>query len=185
MIKTKKELKEWLTVEEKIYNPGIKKMIPILFDEFQILWLIVKRLRKAEYYSNKNHKSLFAIIARFNLKRIQNRYGVHLPLNVFGKGLSIAHLGPIVINQDTKIGDNCRIHVGVNIGANGGGSPVIGDDVYIGPGAKIFGEITIADGIKIGANAVVNKSCNHQNAILVGVPAHEVIGNAIKGDTNG
>lgn len=57
----------------------------------------------------------------------------------------------------------------------GGASPTIGNNVYIGPGAKIFGDIQIADGVKIGANAVVNKSCLHKNAILVGVPAHEVV----------
>lgn len=174
MIQSKKELKEFLKYEKSIYRPGIKEYIPIMFDEFQILWLIVKRLRQAEYYTNKKKSSPLAIWARFRLKRIQNRYGVHLPLNVFDKGISIAHLGSIVINAETRIGQNCRIHVGVNIGANGGGSPVLGDNVYIGPGAKIFGEITIASGIKIGANAVVNKSCMNENAVLVGVPAHEV-----------
>lgn len=39
-----------------------------------------------------------------------------------------------------------------------GGVPVLGDNVYIGPGAKIFGKVQIADGCKVGANAVVNKS---------------------------
>lgn len=48
---------------------------------------------------------------------------------------------------------------------------MIGDNVYLGPGAKIFGGIYIADGCKIGANAVVNKSCKEKNGILVGIPA--------------
>ena len=46
----------------------------------------------------------------------------------------------------------------------------MGDNVYLGPGAKVFGEIYVANGSKIGANAVVNKSCHEENAILVGVP---------------
>ena len=83
-------------------------------------------------------------------------------------------MGPIIINGNAKIGTECRIHVGVNIGANGGKSPIIGNDVYIGPGAKIFGEIVIADSVKIGANAVVNKSCAQKGATLVGIPAHIV-----------
>lgn len=53
----------------------------------------------------------------------------------------------------------------------GGGVPVLGDNVYIGPGAKIFGKIQIADGCKVGANAVVNKSFLVKKSILVGVPA--------------
>lgn len=73
-----------------------------------------------------------------------------------------------------RIGKNLRIHVGVNIGANGGNPPKLGDDIYIGPGAKIFGDIYIADGCKIGANAVVNKTCIEKNKHLVGVPVHIV-----------
>ena len=53
----------------------------------------------------------------------------------------------------------------------GGGVPVLGDNVYIGPGAKIFGKVQIADGCKVGANAVVNKSFLVKKSILVGVPA--------------
>lgn len=98
-----------------------------------------------------------------------------IPINVADKGLSIAHVGPIIINPNVKIGKNCRIHVGVNIGTSAGETkqtPIIGDNVYIGPGAKLFGAIYIADGVAIGANAVVNKDCLEKNATLVGVPAH-------------
>lgn len=174
MINNKEQLKQFLDAEEAIYKPGIKKYIPFLFSEFQILHRIVYCLRKAEYYNNKK-SLLLGSYYKLRLNRLQNRFGVHIPMNVCGKGLSIAHLGPIIINNNTVIGDNCRIHVGVNIGANGGASPIIGNNVYIGPGAKIFGEIQIADGVKIGANAVVNKSCANNNATLVGVPAYEVV----------
>ena len=64
--------------------------------------------------------------------------------------------------------------IGVNIGANGGEPPVFGDNVYIGPGAKIFGDIKIASGCRIGANAVVCKNCEEENSTLVGVPAKNV-----------
>ena len=43
--------------------------------------------------------------------------------------------------------------------------------IYIGPGAVLFGEITIADGCYIGANAVVNKSFTEPNSVIVGIPA--------------
>ena len=46
--------------------------------------------------------------------------------------------------------------------------------MYIGPGAKIFGPIKIANNVAIGANAVVNKDCLEDNATLAGVPARVV-----------
>lgn len=174
MITTKQQLNEWLEYEEKIYKPGKKKYIPIMINEFQILYKMVYFLRKAEYAHNTKSR-LMEMYYKLRLNRIQNHFGVHIPMNVCEKGLSIAHLGPIIINKETKIGENCRIHVGVNIGANEGGSPLIGNNVYIGPGAKVFGDITIADDVKIGANAVVNKSFLTQNSVVVGVPAHEVL----------
>lgn len=48
---------------------------------------------------------------------------------------------------------------------------IIGKHVYIGPGAKIFGDIYIADDIAIGANAVVNKSFTTPGITVAGVPA--------------
>ena len=61
----------------------------------------------------------------------------------------------------------------VNIGANGGSNkaPYIGKDVYIGPGAVIYGDITIADGCYIGANSVVNRSILDPDSVVVGAPA--------------
>lgn len=81
-----------------------------------------------------------------------------------------------MINENARIGENCNIQQGVNIGQNYGNSnvPTIGNNVYIGPGAKIFGKIYIADGCAIGANAVVNKSFKTPNVNIVGIPAREV-----------
>ncbi len=61
----------------------------------------------------------------------------------------LPHYGNIVINHNCKIGKNCRVHVGVNIGNN----------CYIAPGAKLYGDIIIQDNTLVGANAVVDKSC--------------------------
>jgi serine O-acetyltransferase len=62
----------------------------------------------------------------------------------------------------------------VNIGEHNGGAPRIGNDVYIGPGAKLFGDIEIADNIVIGANAVVNKSFLTPGISIGGVPARQL-----------
>ncbi|MCG8399395.1 serine acetyltransferase, partial [Bacillus atrophaeus] len=79
-------------------------------------------------------------------------------------------------NSNVKIGANCDIHQGVNIGQNHDqyDVPTIGDHVWIGPGVKLFGKIQIANGISIGANAVVNKSFTEENITIAGVPAKKV-----------
>lgn len=114
---------------------------------------------------------------RIKHRRLGIKYGFSIPINVFGKGLSIAHIGTIVVNGSSKVGDYCRIHVCVNIGTEAGKkdfAPTIGNYAYIGPGAKIFGKIEIADNIAIGANAVVNKSFVTPNISIAGVPAKKI-----------
>lgn len=167
--KTKNEIKKCLQIEKQIYYPG-GGSLPFSLREKDILWSFIKTLRKLEYYEDMNYK-IAAFIYKIRYRKLSLKYSLHIPPHVCEIGLDIAHIGPIVINSDSRIGKNCRIHVGVNIGANGGKSPQIGDNVYIGPGAKIFGDIIIADNIKIGANAVVNKTCSLEGAVLVGVPA--------------
>lgn len=113
----------------------------------------------------------------FYLEKLSVKLGFTIPPNVFGPGLNIPHYGPIVINSNAKIGANCRIHNCVNIGTKAGFSdlaPKIGNNVYIGPGAKIFGDIEIADGIAIGANSVVNKSFIEKGIGIAGVPAKKI-----------
>jgi serine O-acetyltransferase len=91
-----------------------------------------------------------------------------------GKGLYIAHFGNIFVNAGTRIGENCNLSQGVTIGVGGRGAkqgcPKIGDRVFIGPGAKIFGAIEIGNDVAIGANAVVTKDLP-DNVVAVGVPA--------------
>jgi serine O-acetyltransferase len=107
------------------------------------------------------------------------KLGFSIPLNVFGPGLSIAHYGTIVVSDAAKVGKNCRIHEGVNIGATNGSfkAPEIGDNVFIGTGAKIIGDITIADDVAIGANAVVVKSILEKGVTYGGVPAKKISAN--------
>lgn len=139
-----------------------------------------RRLRKAEYYYNCPPPSILSkLYAKYNwirFKRISLKNGFTIPLNTFDSGLSIAHSGTIVVNGASRIGKNCRIHVCVNIGTAkgcGGAAPRIGNNVYIGPGAKIYGPIQIADDCVIGANAVVNRDCCIPGTKLLGIPAKE------------
>jgi len=101
--------------------------------------------------------------------------GIEIPLEAeIDEGLYIGHHGGIIISPKAVMGKNCNISQGVTIGEGGRGDdrgvPVVGDRVYIGPGAKLFGAITIGDDVAIGANAVVDSSLP-ANAVAGGVPA--------------
>ena len=78
-----------------------------------------------------------------------------------GPGLYIGHFGGITVSGDATIGSNCNLSQSITIGVGGSGdtcdAPVIGDNVYIAPGARVFGPIRIGHNVKIGANAVVYK----------------------------
>jgi serine O-acetyltransferase len=90
-----------------------------------------------------------------------------------GKNCRLAHGGNgVVIHQDVKIGDNVLICHQVTIGGRGylARLPIIGSDVYIGPGAKILGPVTIGDNCVIGANAVVSRNIP-SNCVASGFPA--------------
>ncbi|GAB6151430.1 hypothetical protein JCM17380_01800 [Desulfosporosinus burensis] len=130
-------------------------------------------LRKAEYYENCRKDILgriFLVLLKLKLMRLSTKLGFTIPRHVFGPGLSIAHWGSIVVHPDVRVGNNCRIHSAVNIGVFNGKSPTIGNNVYIAPGAKLFGGITIGDNVTIGANAVVNKDVP-SNVTVGGIPA--------------
>lgn len=181
MIFSKKVYKEYLksdAIALGMNSNSFKfKLINIFFPNY--IWLFQKTLRKFEYYHNCKNKGLtkfYCLYLKYKFRKISLKLGFSIPINTIGPGLSIVHYGPIVINIATKVGKNCRIHPCVNIGASGGKAeaPQIGDNVYIGPGAKIYGDIKIANNIAIGANAVVNKSFNDENIAIAGVPAKSI-----------
>lgn len=172
MVQSKEELKRYLKTEEKIYHKKWYYDLPILMTEQQVLYKHAKFLRKAEYAAN-NHR-LSRVWYLFRLLRIQTRYGISIPLNVLEEGFEIAHLGSVIINAGSHIGKNARLHPGVCVGANKDKAPQIGDNVYLGPGAKVFGDIVLGNDIQVGANAVVTKSCTKDGAILVGIPAKDI-----------
>lgn len=111
---------------------------------------------------------------RFLFERIvEITTGISIPAKArIGKGLRIHHFGGIIIHSEAVIGEGCTIHQGVTLGDLGGwgGAPCVGNHVFIGAGAKLLGNITIGDGSRIGANAVVLTSVP-PHCLAVGVPA--------------
>ena len=79
-------------------------------------------------------------------------------------------LNGIIVHMKAKIGKNAFIWQQVVIVSYGGGTPVIGDDVKIGTGAKIIGGVKVGNNVFIGANAVVVDDIP-DNCIVGGIPA--------------
>ena len=133
----------------------------------------IRRMRKIEYLYNAKRHNPICRMQLFCLEainhRLSTRLGLTVPRNVFGPGLCIVHHGTVVVSHKAKVGENCRIHPSTCIGEYNG-APVIGDNVYIGPGAKIFGPVTIGNNVAIGANAVVNRDIP-DNVTAGGIPA--------------
>jgi len=141
------------------------------------IYIFQMRMRKLEFALNCGKNPIKRLYRKILFRKSSVKLGFSISPNTFGPGLSIAHRGTIVVNGGARIGANCRIHADVNIGTEAGKSdsaPSIGDNCYIGPGAKIFGPIEIGSGTVVGANAVVNKSFPEGNQSLGGIPAKAI-----------
>ena len=171
MIKNKKDLELYLSEDRKALGEKSSKPSLIGNDvyKFQIA------LRMKEYYTNCKNHDIRRKFWNFYFYKLSIRLGFDIPINVFGPGLNIHHYGCIVINPNAKIGRNCNIQQGVTIGMNHSiECAEIGDNVFIGTGAKIIGKVKIANGCIIGANAVVVKDFIEENSIIAGVPARVI-----------
>jgi serine O-acetyltransferase len=154
-----------------------------------LIWRYLRFLRTAEYVHNCKTPSIYKLTTEkylaFRLERLGLALGFTIPLNVFGPGLRLVHYGTIIVNRNAHIGANCELHNLVHIaqnlhiaqkGAESDQAPTVGDNVFIGPGARVIGGITIADGIVIGANSVVTKSFYEPNITIAGIPARKISG---------
>ena len=91
----------------------------------------------------------------------------------FGEEFVLVHSQGIVINTSVKGGRHVVLEHQVTIGAEKGISPRLGDDVFVGAGARILGGICLGNGAKVGANAVVLDDVP-AGATVVGIPAKVV-----------
>ena len=127
-------------------------------------------LSKAPVYT----RPLF-YIANHKLERLKVQYGFDIEYSTqIGPGLHLSHWGGVVINPKAVIGENCNLSQQITIGVDSkegmDAVPVIGSRVYIAPGSKIFGAVTVGDDSAVGANAVVNRDVP-SGVTVGGVPA--------------
>lgn len=167
MVCSKDELRQYIEMDAEALEINPKKCF-----WGNEVWRFQKSLRLYEYALNTHKSKLVKLYRKVIYRYWMMKLGFVILPNVFGGGLRINHFGNIVVNSEAKIGEWCDIHQGVNIGTDFEGAK-IGDPVWIGPGAKLYGNIRIASGCAIGANAVVNKSFN-ERATIVGVPAYAI-----------
>lgn len=152
----------------------IKRLDPSISSVFEVFihpsFVSLLYYRVSHFFYNKN---LF-FIARFLSYRAKKKTGIEIhPGAVIGNNLFIDHGSGVVIGESSVIGDNVIIFHGVTLGGvgnvKGKRHPTILNNVLIGSGAKVLGNIIIGNNVKIGANAVVLKSISDNNTV-VGIP---------------
>ncbi len=157
---------------------NIKKKDPSFKHSYEIVlypffWVMVN-YRIANFFFRHNLVFLPKLIMFF--ARIFTGIEIH-PGAKIGKNFFIDHGFGVVIGETSVIGDDVTIYQGVTLGGTGKESgdrhPKIGNGVVIGAGAKILGNIKIADNTMVGANAVVLKETVENNT-YVGIPARKV-----------
>jgi serine O-acetyltransferase len=153
---------DWRTYDKNLLSQG--------------LWVMfVYRLGRWRYTIRRRWLRLpFSFLYKLLKTLSEILTGIDLPCEAtVGRRFRIDHFGGIVISGDAVFGDDCIIRNGVTVGLRNTGkraSPVIGDRVDMGAGAKVLGAICIGNDVAIGANAVV--LCDvPSNSIAVGIPA--------------
>jgi serine O-acetyltransferase len=129
------------------------------------VWSHHLRFAPARWITSKLYGLLFFMI--------QVASGIELNREArIGDGLYLVHVGNIKVHPGTVIGERCTIFHDVTVGTNldRDGAPTIGDDVYIGAGAKILGPVRIGDGARIAANSLVVADIP-PGVTAIGVPA--------------
>ena len=145
------------------------------------------QLRKAERsHENYIRSGVFMRIYRKfwylyhndRLLRLGKAYNLDIGIHSCDEGLMIWHIaGGIVINMNARIGKNLTLH-GCNCIGNDGIhpeiAPRIGDNVHLGFGASVLGDVSLADNIWVAAGAVVVTSFLEPGIVVGGVPAKKI-----------
>lgn len=189
MITNKRELIHCLELEKNNYilKKRIDHLLAIVTRDYVCeIWNYIKFLRHSEYHFNncskksskKSLNSIYHDICFVYYHYKKNKLGKKLQLEIyennFGEGLTIYHtVGGVLVNGSARIGCNCKLHGSNCIGNKGYNNkvPTIGNNVDIGYGASIIGDVYIGDNTVIAAGAVVVNSFPEGNVCLAGIPA--------------
>lgn len=199
---TKEQLRIILRKDKVAYGINLHaKVIGILtHDPHYRIYKALRASRICDWYGerlkNHRHNQINRLCYFYYLRKkcvMNQRVGMELNVTNVGGGLFIEHIGATVINGNAVIGENCMLHGNNCIGDKGYINPEalandekiysslgdwhcakIGNNVAIGVGAKIIGNVTIADNIVIGAGAVVVSSFLEEGVTIAGIPAKKI-----------
>ncbi|MCW0186185.1 serine O-acetyltransferase [Campylobacter lari] len=152
-------------------DPAYRSWVELVFN-YPGVWAVVN-YRFAHFFYIKNYTRIARMISGIS----QFLTGVDLhPGATLGRRIFIDHAIGVVVGETAIIGNDVIIYQGVTLGGtsldkNTKRHPTIEDDVIIGSGAKILGNITIGKNAKIGSNAVVLKDVG-ANLTAIGIPAY-------------
>lgn len=154
-------------------DPAAKTIVEVVLCYPGLHALISHRM--AHYLYKKNWVLLPRLISQ--VSRFFTGIEIH-PGATIGQGLFIDHGMGVVIGETAEVGDNVTLYQGVTLGGTGKEKgkrhPTIGNNVFIGSGAKILGSIKVGDNVKIGAGSVVTKPVPNDSTV-VGVPGRIVV----------
>lgn len=154
-----------------------KLMVAVAYSGVHAVWM--HRLCHKLWVTSPALRPLARILSQFS--RLVTQVEIH-PGAVIGRRFFIDHGNGVVIGETAEIGDDVLMYHQVTLGGRSRGRfkrhPTIGNNVLLGAGAKIIGPITIGDGTKVGANALVVKDVP-PNSIVTGIPANMTAGDVI------
>ena len=166
------------TIREDIR--AVKERDPAAQNSF-VIWLTYPGLHARwshvveHFLWNHGLKSLARISSQFT--RFMTGVEIH-PAAQIGRRFFIDHAMGVIIGETTVIGDDCTLYQGVTLGGTGKETgkrhPTLGNNVLVGVGASVLGNITLGDNAKVGGGAVVVKDVP-PNSTVVGIPGHVVV----------
>jgi serine O-acetyltransferase len=177
VILTRADLRRFLEIEKN--KIGVKNILyqRITYSEVYCTYNFFRNLRFLEYYKSKNKKwyhYIPYIWYLWNHRRLKLKYNFYIEPNCLGEGFLLVHPGFVRIGKDVTMGKNCTVTPLVLIGKKAPNQEVkktlIGDNCYIGTGAKILGPVKIGNNVKIAAGSVVTSDIP-DNCTVGGIPA--------------
>ncbi len=185
MISTKKELSFYICADRIMNgyskNKSIREILLRIIDTLlmhgvsdgkMLIISYLEHMRKVSFY--KHQRGIFnrtkCYWHSYYYKKLGLLLGFSINPDVFGYGLVIPHYGTIVVGAPNRISNYAVLHTSTCISAK---DSLIGDGLYLSTGVKITKQVTLGNGIMIGANSVVNRSFN-DNQLIVGAPAKAI-----------
>ena len=152
------------------HDPAATSTISILLNSpgMRAIWAY----RRQHWLWTHGHKLLARTLSTWS----RHRFGVEIhPGATIGRRFVIDHGMGIVVGETTIIGDDCQLYQGVTLGGTGkeGGKrhPTLGNNVVVGVGASVLGNITLGDNVKVGGGAVVVRDAP-ADCTVIGIPGH-------------